>query len=86
MLVGFISRMGVLLALNDYIDLTVLGDYYTNGSYGIRFDSDYALRYKFRGNLSFRYENLINNERGFLILHKAHFTNIHDGVTTKMPR
>ena len=61
----YFQNGGYYFALNDYIDLTVLGDYYTNGSYGIRFDSDYALRYKFRGNLSFRYENLINNERGF---------------------
>jgi len=28
-------------------------------------ESNYALRYKFRGTLSFRYENLINSERGF---------------------
>ena len=61
----FLQNGGYYFALNDYVDLTVLGDYYTNGSYGLRIDSDYALRYKFRGNLSFRYENLINSERGF---------------------
>ncbi|HAT67213.1 MAG TPA: organic solvent tolerance protein OstA [Flavobacteriaceae bacterium] len=61
----FLQNGGYYFALNDYVDLTVLGDYYTNGSYGFRLDSDYALRYKFRGNVSFRYENLINSERGF---------------------
>lgn len=61
----FLQNGGYYFALNDYVDLTILGDYYTNGSYGLRFDSDYALRYKFRGNVSFRYENLINSERGF---------------------
>ncbi|WP_255571283.1 putative LPS assembly protein LptD [Halomarinibacterium sedimenti] len=61
----FLQNGGYYFAINDYIDLTVLGDYYTNGSYGFRLDSDYALRYKFRGNVSFRYENLINSERGF---------------------
>jgi len=61
----FLQNGGYYFALNDYVDLTVLGDYYTNGSYGLRMDSDYALRYKFRGNLSVRYENLINSERGF---------------------
>lgn len=61
----FLQNGGYYFALNDYMDLTVLGDYYTNGSYGLRMDSDYALRYKFRGNLSVRYENLINSERGF---------------------
>lgn len=61
----FLQNGGYYFAVNDYVDLTVLGDYYTNGSYGLRMDSDYALRYKFRGNLSVRYENLINSERGF---------------------
>jgi len=61
----FFQNGGYYIPINDYIDLTIVGDYYTNGSYGLRMDSDYALRYKFRGNLSVRYENLINSERGF---------------------
>ncbi|WP_178985681.1 putative LPS assembly protein LptD [Winogradskyella helgolandensis] len=56
---------GYYFAINDYLDLAVLGDYYTNGSYGLRIENNYAVRYKFRGNLSFRYENLLNQERGF---------------------
>ncbi len=56
---------GYYFAISDYVDLLALGDYYTNGSYGMRLESSYALRYKFRGNLSFRYENLLNSERGF---------------------
>ncbi len=56
---------GYYFAINDYVDLTMVGDYYTNGSYGLRGDSDYSWRYKFRGNVSVRYENLINSERGF---------------------
>jgi lipopolysaccharide assembly outer membrane protein LptD (OstA) len=56
---------GYYFAISDYVDLLALGDYYTNGSYGLRLESSYALRYKFRGNLSFRYENLLNSERGF---------------------
>ncbi|MGB0950337.1 MAG: putative LPS assembly protein LptD, partial [Marinirhabdus sp.] len=44
---------------------TLTGDYYTNGSYGLRAESAYALRYRFRGNVSLRYENLIQSERGF---------------------
>jgi hypothetical protein len=39
-------------------------DYYTNGSYGLRADSQYNKRYKFRGNFSLRYENLINESKG----------------------
>lgn len=61
----FLQNGGYYFAISDYVDLAVLGDYYTNGSYGLRMESTYALRYKFRGNFAFRYENLINSERGF---------------------
>lgn len=61
----FFQNGGYYFAINDFVDLTLLGDYYTNGSYGLRGESSYALRYKFRGNVSIRYENLINSERGF---------------------
>lgn len=63
---GFsLQNGGYYFAINDYVDLTVLGDYFTNGSYGLRLESNYALRYKFRGNVSFRFENLLQGERGF---------------------
>ncbi|MFI1771435.1 putative LPS assembly protein LptD [Thalassobellus citreus] len=61
----FLQNGGYYFAINDYVDLAVVGDYYTNGSYGIRTESTYSKRYKFRGNLSFRYESLITSERGF---------------------
>ena len=61
----FLQNGGYYFAISDYADLAVLGDYYTNGSYGLRLENNYALRYRFRGNVSFRYENLINGERGF---------------------
>ncbi|WP_296313207.1 putative LPS assembly protein LptD [Winogradskyella sp. UBA3174] len=61
----FLQNGGYYFAINDYVDLAVLGDYYTNGSYGLRLESTYAARYKFRGNVAFRYENLLNSERGF---------------------
>jgi len=61
----FFQNGGYYFAINDYLDLTLLGDYYTNGSYGLRGETAYNLRYKFSGNVSVRYENLINSERGF---------------------
>lgn len=61
----YLQNGGYYFAISDYADLTVLGDYYTNGSYGLRMESSYALRYRFRGNLSFRYEKMFNSERGF---------------------
>jgi lipopolysaccharide assembly outer membrane protein LptD (OstA) len=67
---------GYYFALSDNYDLAVLGDYYTNGSYGLRFESNYAQRYKFNGNLNFRFENLINSERGFPDYSKTNIYNI----------
>lgn len=71
-----IQNGGYYFAVNDYVDLAVLGDYYTNGSYGLRMESSYALRYKFRGNLSFRFENQITSERGFPDFSKSTIYNI----------
>ena len=56
---------GYYLALSDYYDLAILGDYYTNGSYGLRFQSSYALKYRFNGGFNVRFENIIQSERGF---------------------
>lgn len=61
----FLMNGGYYFAINDYVDLSVLGDYYTNGSWAIRSDSEYRVRYKYSGSVSFRYENLLLEERGF---------------------
>jgi lipopolysaccharide assembly outer membrane protein LptD (OstA) len=61
----FLQNGGYYFALSDYYDLAVLGDYYTNGSYGLRAESSYAKRYKFNGRFNFRFENNIQSERGF---------------------
>lgn len=61
----FLQNGGYYFAMSDFADLLVLGDYYTNGSYGLRLESSYALRYRFRGNVNLRYENLLDSERGF---------------------
>ena len=61
----FLQNGGYYFALSDYYDLAILGDYYTNGSYAIRTESAYAKRYKFNGNVQFRYENQVLGEKGF---------------------
>lgn len=61
----FLQNGGYYFAISDFIDLMVLGDYYTNGSYALRTESSYALRYRFRGNVNLRFENLLESERGF---------------------
>jgi len=67
---------GYYFALSDNYDLAVLGDYYTNGSYGLRFETSYAKKYKFNGNVNIRYENLINSERGYPDYSKTTIYNI----------
>ena len=72
----FLQNGGYYFAISDYFDLAVLGDYYTNGSYGLRMESAYAKRYKFRGNVGFRYESIINSEKGFPDYSKSTIYNI----------
>lgn len=72
----FFQNGGYYFAISDYFDLAVMGDYYTNGSYATRFESRYAKRYKFRGNLSFRLESLISGEIGFPNYNKTSQYNI----------
>ncbi len=72
----FFQNGGYYFAINDYVDLALLGDYYTNGSYAFRGESNYALRYRFRGNLSVRFEAVINSQRGFPDYSKSNIYNI----------
>lgn len=60
----FLQNGGYYFVLSDNLDVAVLGDYYTNGSYGFRLENNYSKRYRYQGNFAFRYENLINGERG----------------------
>lgn len=46
---------GYYFALNDYMDLSLRGEIYTKGSWGVQMDTHYAVRYKYKGNFSFSY-------------------------------
>ncbi|MGW8315667.1 MAG: putative LPS assembly protein LptD [Bacteroidales bacterium] len=53
---GFYLREGgYYFAMNDYMDLKVTGDIYTNGTWGVRLGSNYKVNYRFSGNLSVKY-------------------------------
>nr|WP_255700824.1 putative LPS assembly protein LptD [Flavobacterium sp. AS60] len=74
---GFsLQNGGYYFALSDNYDLAILGDYYTNGSYAMRFESSYAKKYKFNGNVNIRFENLINSERGYPDYSRTNIYNI----------
>lgn len=46
---------GYYFAINDYMDLSLKGEIYTKGSWGISADNHYSVRYKYKGNFSFSY-------------------------------
>ena len=71
-----IQNGGYYFNLSEYFNLALTGDYFTNGSYGLRLDTNYRKRYKYNGNLSFRYENLISGERGLPGYGKSTISNL----------
>ncbi|WP_370511569.1 putative LPS assembly protein LptD [Flavobacterium sp. ZT3R18] len=74
---GFsLQNGGYYFALSDYYNLTLTGDYYTNGSYGIAAQSSYANRYHFQGNFNVRFENNITSQRGYPDYSKTKIYNI----------
>ncbi len=57
---GFYLRNGgFYLNLGEYIDLTVLGNIYTFGSWGLDVRSKYDVRYKFSGSISASFNKII---------------------------
>lgn len=60
----FLRRGGYYYVLNDYIDFTLLGGYYTLGSWEASLSSTYRVRYKFNGRFSFDYSKDIMGEKG----------------------
>ena len=53
---GFYLRDGgYYFAINDYMDLTLLGDIYTNGTWALGGGMRYVKRYKFNGNFNVNY-------------------------------
>lgn len=53
----YLRNIGWYFAINDYIDLALRGDIYTNLSYAVNISSNYFKRYKYRGSIEFRYED-----------------------------
>ncbi|WP_245949327.1 putative LPS assembly protein LptD [Lutibacter citreus] len=72
----FLQNGGYYFVLNDNFDLAVLGDIYSNGSWGLRAESSYKKRYKYSGNFDVRYENLKSSLKGFDDYSKATNYNI----------
>lgn len=59
-----IMNWGYYLPLSDHMDMTLLFNVFTSGSWGVQNDLRYNYRYRYNGNLSLRYNNrLVEDDR-----------------------
>ena len=54
----YLQNGGYYFAFSDMVDMTILGDWYSNGSFALGAQSQYSKRYKYNGNFNLRYEKL----------------------------
>ena len=54
---------GYYFAINDYADLSIKGDVYTRGTWGLNLSSNYLKRYKFNGGVSISYREDVIGEK-----------------------
>ena len=61
---GFYLRDGgYYFAINDKMDLKLLGEIYTKGSWGIKAASNYRKRYRYSGSFLFEYQSTVEGEK-----------------------
>ncbi|MDR1848351.1 MAG: hypothetical protein LBR17_09610 [Bacteroidales bacterium] len=53
----YFSNAGWYFYFNDYVDLALQGDIYTNLSYALNARSNYVKKYKYKGRVEFRFED-----------------------------
>ena len=59
----YLKDGGYYFAINDRLDLHLLGEIYTKGSWGVNASSTYKKRYKYSGNLYANYLNTVEGEK-----------------------
>lgn len=59
----YLKEGGYYFAMNDYVDLRVTGDIYTNGTWGVRLGSNYKWNYHFGGNLNLRFFKNVTGDK-----------------------
>jgi lipopolysaccharide assembly outer membrane protein LptD (OstA) len=59
----YLKDGGFYWGINDKTDMTIRGDIYSNGSYGLRTLNNYNVKYKFNGALSLGFSEFRNGER-----------------------
>lgn len=61
---AYFYNFGYFWAINDYMDLTLTGDYYLKGGYGLRSRYRYAKRYDYSGNIEAGFSKIRVGEDG----------------------
>ncbi len=59
----YLTHGGLYLNLNDYWDLTLTGDIYTNGSWAVNAMSNYRKRYKYSGSVQAGYISTVQGDK-----------------------
>lgn len=67
----FFRNFGYYFAIGDYMDLDLLADYYTGGSWAVRSNSRYTKRYKYNGGFNLDYATNITSDKNSFDYNKA---------------
>ncbi|MBL4653555.1 MAG: LPS-assembly protein LptD [Flavobacteriales bacterium] len=59
----FLNEGGYYLAINDFLDVALMGDIYSRGSWGLGLESNYRKRYKFNGYVDLSYSQILQGEK-----------------------
>lgn len=59
----FFKDAGYYFGIGDVVDFAITGDIYTLGSWAAKLNSNYALRYRFNGNVSISYSEIKTSEK-----------------------
>ncbi|MCF8296519.1 MAG: hypothetical protein K9J13_03150 [Saprospiraceae bacterium] len=60
----FLENGGYYWGINDYMDLALRGDIYSRGSWAVKANSNYNVRYKFSGDVNLSYAVNLIGEKG----------------------
>jgi lipopolysaccharide assembly outer membrane protein LptD (OstA) len=66
-----LTNGGYYFVINDFLDLSVSGNIYTNGTWMVNSSSNYRRQYKYSGNLSFSYASNITGHKGLADYNKS---------------
>jgi lipopolysaccharide transport LptD-like protein len=59
----FLKDGGFYFGMNEYVDLALRGDVYSNGSYGAKVNSTYKKRYRYNGGVGLNYSRFIEGDK-----------------------